>query len=117
MKTFINRKSVFSGIIFLFSVDLYAICDNVTTSGIVIGDENNCASYDPSWIINLTYPSGGTGVLEYQWQTSFDAISWINIAGATLDGYDPPMINVTKYYHRLEKRNGCSIFTGVSNVV
>src|SRR6188474_2640204 len=103
MKIFLPGKYFLFATAFLFSTKLFAVCDNVTASGTVIGNQTVCGTYNPYIITNVTYPTGGTGALEYQWQYSTDNISWFNINGATIESYDPPNIASTMYYHRLER--------------
>jgi len=117
MKIFLPGKYIFFAISFLYSVNLFAICDNVTVSGTVTGNQTICGSYNPTAMTNVTYPTGGTGTLQYQWQYSTDAITWFDIAGATLESYDPSTINITTYYHRLERRSSCTVYSGTSNTI
>src|SRR5688572_6588559 len=101
----------------LISDELPAQCNNVTSGGTVNGDQTFCYIYNPSVITNVTFPSGGTGTLEYQWQVSSNSTTWNNIVGATLQSYDPSTITSTTYYRRTARRAGCSTYAGISNMV
>ncbi len=100
-------------------------CDNVTDGGTIDSDQLICdIQFDPDPIINSITPNGGTGNLEYQWYIntaggSFDINSplWTPIAGATSDSYDPGVLTITTYYVRVAKREGCTDFVGISNIV
>lgn len=106
-----------TSILFISSFSLFAVCDNVTSSGTIGSNQTLCGSYNPGNITNITYPTGGTGTLEYQWQRSFDNVTWTDLAGATLESYDPNTISSTTYFRRLERRSSCTVYAGTSNVV
>ena len=116
------RNSIYTGIfsilLCLFSYDnILAQCTNLTSGGTVGSDQTVCGSYNPANITNLVYPTGGTGTLQYQWQSSPNNSTWTNISGATLESYDPSTISATTYYHRLARRSGCTTYDGTSNTV
>lgn len=85
---------------------------NVTDAGIIVGDEENCGSFDPGVISSVTSPSGGAGgSLLYQWQISNNGgASWSNITGATLGTLDPITITTTTLYRRGARRSTCGTF-------
>jgi hypothetical protein len=88
-------------------------CDNVTSGGTIGSDENKCGGYDPALITSITGASGGTGTLEYIWQSSSTSTpppggTWTTISGATSATYNPPSISSSTYYVRLARRAGCS---------
>jgi len=95
----------------------FAQCNNVTSGGTIGSDQVVCGGYNPSTITNITLPSGGSGQLEYSWQSSPDNSTWTNITGANQSNYTPPFISATTYYKRLSRRNGCTTFDGISNTV
>jgi hypothetical protein len=117
MKIFLQGKNFFFAIAFLYSGNLFSVCDNVTVSGTITGNQTICGSYNPTAMTNVTYPTGGTGTLQYQWQVSTNATTWTDIAGATLESYDPSTISITTYYHRLERRSSCTVYSGTSNMI
>jgi hypothetical protein len=95
----------------------HAQCNNVINGGTIGSDQAACGTYDPAIINNVTLPTGGTGTLEYQWQSSTNNFSWASITGATLLNYDPSAIGATTYYRRISKRSGCTSYAGFSNTV
>ncbi|HVW94736.1 MAG TPA: gliding motility-associated C-terminal domain-containing protein [Mucilaginibacter sp.] len=66
-----------------------------------------CISGDPATISGTT-PTGGTGTYQYQWQSSTDDISFVNITGATSKDYDSPSLNATTYFRRTVTSGACS---------
>src|SRR5687767_9011015 len=103
--------------VFLLSPAAFSQCSNVTSGGTIGSDQTNCGVFNPAPIQNITLPAGGTGTLEYQWQSSPNGTSWNNISGATLLSFDPSSIASTVHYRRLSKRSGCTAYDGVSNTV
>jgi hypothetical protein len=91
---------------------------NVTDAGLIVGDEDNCGSFDPGVISSVTTPSGGAGsTLIYQWQLSNDGgVTWTDVNGATTATLDPITITQTTRYRRGARRSTCSGFV-YSNVV
>ncbi|WDZ99208.1 Ig-like domain-containing protein [Mucilaginibacter sp. SJ] len=73
-----------------------------------------CVSGDPA-VIAGNVPSGGTGAFTYQWQSSANNITFIDIAGATGQSYDPGPVNTDTYYRRIASSGSC-VLPVVSNV-
>ena len=100
------------------------LCDNVTNGGEIEGDEIGCGipTWDPSIIINVVTPTGGTGTIEYMWMMTTDdpnkpIMLWSPVPNSNSASYDPGPISQTTYYTRCSRRSGCSVFTGESNIV
>ncbi len=66
-----------------------------------------CVTGDPDNLVG-SVPSGGNGAYTYQWQSSTDSITFINIPQAISRDYDPPVINTTTYYRRMATSAVCS---------
>ena len=94
-------------------------CDNVTNGGSISGDESQCDGYDPEQISNTALPSGGSGNRVYRWQRSTTGPNgpWSNISSSNSAAYAPPAITESTWYRRRSRRDGCSAYTGISNVV
>ncbi len=100
-------------------------CDPVTNGGTIGISQIACmAPFDPAALNNVTLPTGGSNMLEYQWVMSttgsvYTATNpdWVIIAGANTASFDPASISQTTYYIRLSRRHGCLVFNGVSNMV
>ena len=93
-------------------------CDNVTSGGSISGAESICDPYDPSTISSTAAASGGSGSLEYKWQSSTTSASgpWTDISASNAS-YNPPTINQSTWYRRLARRSGCTDYVGISNVI
>ncbi len=75
-----------------------------------------CVNGDPS-IINGSTPTGGGESYTYQWQSSLDNITFINIVtGSALKDFDPAAVNKTTYYRRMVTSLSCTPSI-VSNVI
>lgn len=86
---------------------------NFTDAGIIGGNEDNCGIFDPTTIVSVVAPSGGagTGTVSYQWQLSNDGgTTWLDIASATQEFYDPGIISQTTLYRRGARKSPCGTF-------
>lgn len=92
---------------------------NFTDPGIIVGDEENCGSFDPGVIASVTTPVGGAGSsILYQWQLSSNGgTTWTDISGATAATLDPITITSTTRYRRGARRSTCSGFVYSNEVV
>ncbi|MCP4120334.1 MAG: hypothetical protein GY751_01125, partial [Bacteroidetes bacterium] len=100
------------------------VCDNTTDGGTIEGDETGCPNpiFDPSPILNVEFPSGGSGDLEYLWMfTTDDPTSevavWTPISNSNSPNYDPGAITVTTYFVRCARREGCTEYLVETNFV
>jgi hypothetical protein len=125
-----GRTAVFT--VFAFTLDNLSIdagifkeCDNVTDGGLVGYDENLCGlGADPAEIVNIQFPTGGFGTLEYLWLSSNVPVyngpgdpNWTPIPNSNSANYNPGPISQSTYYIRCSRRQGCSDYPGESNVV
>ncbi len=93
-------------------------CDNVTSGGEINGDESNCEAFNANILGNNALPTGGTGNLEYQWQSAPSlSAAWTNIPNANAATFDPPFLSETTYFRRLARRANCDNFEGISNAI
>jgi len=92
---------------------------NVSVNNNTISTVNTsplCSTADPGQIQGST-PVGGSGSYTYQWQSSTDNVTFIDISGATLKDYDPGQISAPTYYRReVFSGGGCTV-PFVGNVV
>ena len=84
------------------------VCDNVTSGGSLGFYQSGTAPFDPSALVETAAPTGGSGSLEYMWQSSNDNWSWIAITGVTSASYDPTAITTSTFYRRGVRRASCS---------
>lgn len=104
---------------------VYKECDNVTDGGLIGYNESLCGlGADPAEIVNLSFPSGGFGTLEYLWLKSSVPVyngpgdpNWSPIPNSNSPNYDPGPINQSTYYIRCSRRQGCPDYPGESNSV
>lgn len=85
-------------------------CNNVSDAGSLGNEEIECAPFDPAPIIELSGPTGGTGILEYYWSkstTDCPETAASPIQGATGPTYNPTSITQTTYYIRYVRSVGC----------
>ena len=100
-------------------------CDNVTGGGEIGSSQTTCTfPFDPSAILSVSEPVGGSGAFEYQWVMSnapsaYDPSNpdWVEIPGADSTIFDPDTIFQNTYFIRLSRRHGCNDYLGVSNMV
>ncbi|MEZ5039338.1 MAG: SdrD B-like domain-containing protein [Saprospiraceae bacterium] len=103
------------------------VCNNVTSGGQIGNPQQGCEpSFDPATLVNISFPSGGTGTIEYIWlkstttctaPTSENDPNWILISGATGSAYNPGAITETTCFIRCARRDGCEDYVGESNVI
>lgn len=100
------------------------LCDNVTEGGSISGDETGCPDpvFDPSVIVNVILPSGGSGDLEYVWMfTTVDPAlpitSWLPLPNSNSPDFDPGPITQTTWYRRCSRRSGCTEYVGETGYV
>ena len=108
-----------------YDAGIRTICDNVLSGGTVGYNENICGTGGTaSPMVNLVSPTGGSGIIEYQWLSSTigpnyfpGSPDWNMIVGATSASYSPGVLTQTTYYIRCSRRGGCSDYPGESNIV
>ncbi|MEM1119013.1 MAG: SdrD B-like domain-containing protein [Bacteroidota bacterium] len=86
---------------------------NVMDGGRIGNDEDpaDCGPYDPTAMVSLAGPSGGSGTVEYIWLSStLGCPSELTdqIVGATGATFDPGVITQTTYYVRCARVIGCT---------
>lgn len=74
-----------------------SISNNTITAPAVT---NFCGTATPGTITGST-PTGGIGGYTYQWQSSTDSVTFVNISGANAINYTPTAITTTTYYRRV----------------
>ena len=96
-------------------------CSNPSSGGTISGMQTICFNTSASEITNITLPSGQTGTLEYQWQSSTDGINFSNLSTGTYSSitYNPGSLTLTTWYKRLARVSCMNDWTGAaeSNVM
>lgn len=104
--TTVYRRMVISGLCTSYSNEVtITIVGGFSNTGIS-GDQVICNGTTPALLNGQ--PATGGGTIGYQWETSSDGISWINIAGATAEDYQPSLLSATTYYRRRVSNSTCS---------
>ena len=65
----------------------------------------------PERLNSVQTPQGGSGSYTYQWQESNDNSTWINIAGATSESYQPGSLTQTMFFRRNVTSGDCGTKT------
>jgi hypothetical protein len=78
------------------------------TPGYIGSDQTICYNTIPVPLNQLNSPTGGTGIYTYQWQSSTDNSTWINISGASLPFYSPPALTLSTWFRRIVYSGTCS---------
>jgi gliding motility-associated-like protein/uncharacterized repeat protein (TIGR01451 family) len=82
----------------------------VISPGSAGSNQSLCYNQIPSVLKEITPASGGTGVYNYQWQTSSDSITYKDMPGETLTTYAPPALTATTWYRRNVTAANCGVF-------
>jgi len=77
------------------------------TPGSVGSDQTLCYNTVPAGLTELTTPAGGTGSYTYQWQRSYDNVTYTDISGANTSVYSPGALTSTTWYRRNVTSGGC----------
>ena len=86
-----------------------SVCKNLTIAGEIEGGEIGCDGFDPTDILETVPAEGGGGDIEYIWEESTDGgLTWVAIAGATGQNYNPPSVSGTKRFRRGARRSKCT---------
>jgi hypothetical protein len=84
----------------------------VPFSGGTIGQNQTiCFNTTPLPINQLTPSEGAAGGYLYQWQSSVDSLTWINIPDETLVSFSPPPLTGSTYFRRLVTSGGLTAFS------
>lgn len=92
-------------------------CTNATTITIAVlplitnntygSNQTICAGTAPLTLTGAT-PGGGSGVFQYQWQSSADNINWTGIGGANNPDYSSGNLNSTTFFRRQVLSGACA---------
>ncbi len=85
----------------VFSDTVSVIVRHKLVPAVIGNDQNILSTEKPKPVYQISGPSGGDSVFNYQWQSSTDNKLFVDIYGADSSTYQPPYLNDTTYY-RLE---------------
>ena len=75
------------------------VSPNDLNPGSIAGDQTICEGEDP--VVFTSEAATGSGTIAYQWQSSTDGITFVDIVGATNATYDEGILNASLWYKRL----------------
>ncbi|TCD11688.1 PKD domain-containing protein [Pedobacter frigidisoli] len=77
------------------------------TNNTISADQQICLGGAAAPLTGST-PAGGSGIYIYQWQSSLNGTTWVDVLGANAVSYAPPIPTVTIYYRRSIASGPCS---------
>jgi gliding motility-associated-like protein len=86
-------------------------------AGGIADDQTLCAGGTPQPLTSTAPASGGTGTYAYQWESSIDNTTWVDVAGATSEVFTPGQLARTTYFRRRVSASAGSCPPLASNVV
>jgi hypothetical protein len=89
----------------------------VVTAGSIAANQTLCAGTTAAPLTSMAPATGGTGSFSYQWQSSSNNSTWIDISGANGPGFTPGPLTVTTYFRRWVSAGGCSATSAAIAVV
>lgn len=100
----------------LSSGEIVPQCSNPTSGGSISSNQTICSGQTPNTLNNISLPSGqiGNAALEYQWQSSTDNATFVDISGANATSYSPGSLSSTTYYRRLSRMGCMTDWTGAT---
>jgi hypothetical protein len=82
-------------------------------NNIISSAQSICTGTQPL-ALSGTLPTGGSGLYQYQWQSSPDGSAWLSISGATAPGHQPPVLNQSVWYRRVLSSGVCAPHTSLA---
>jgi gliding motility-associated-like protein len=86
------------------------------TAGSVAADQTLCGGTTPAPLSSVALATGGTGTIDYQWESSPDNVTWTAVAGATGPTLAPGALTITTYFRR-RASSGSTCAPVFSNVI
>lgn len=74
--------------------------------GSIGSSQTICYGIAPAPLTQTESPDGGSGIFNFQWQSSTDNSTWINIQGANSPTYAPGTLSQSMYFRRLVSSGG-----------
>jgi gliding motility-associated-like protein len=85
-------------------------------AGSVAADQTLCGGATPAPLTSVALATGGTGTIDYQWESSLNNTTWVAIPGATGATYAPGALTATTYFRR-RASSGSTCAPVLSNVI
>jgi len=114
---FRDGANSYKGTVMMYGV----VCDPPTDGGTIAEAQTILTGTAPDSLTSTTLASGGSGNIEYQWQSSTesDSTGFTDIVGAYAAGYQPGTLSETTWFKRLARADCASDWNNAaeSNVV
>lgn len=110
------RRIVYSGFCVNTSSFIQVTTQSPIGNNIIISAQSICSGVSPTRFTG-TFPTGGSGIYSYQWQSSLNNVSFTNISGATQSDYQSPALSTTVYFRRVISGGACPASTSQSIAV
>jgi hypothetical protein len=81
-------------------ISIEVICD-IPIGNNQIGTDQTLVVGNSASTLTGTIPTGGSGIYTYQWESSANNSTWINISGATASSFNPGSPNQTSWFRRV----------------
>jgi gliding motility-associated-like protein len=78
------------------------------TAGTIGSDQTLCYNTTPAPLTSTAGAAGGTGTIDYQWESSPNNATWTAIPSATGPTYAPGALTATTYYRRRATSGACA---------
>ena len=112
------RRSVTSGGCGTVNSASILITVNTQLSPGSIGSAQSiCYNTTPATLTQLTAATGGNGTYTYQWQSSTNNSTWVNISGATSTNYTPTELTSSRYFRRNVTSGNCGTASSSSILI
>ncbi|RZK63086.1 MAG: T9SS type B sorting domain-containing protein [Hymenobacter sp.] len=85
-------------------------------AGRIAADQTLCGGATPAPLTSVAPAAGGTGAIDYQWESSPNNATWTAIGGATGPAYAPGALTATTFFRRRASA-GTACAPAYSNVI
>jgi len=107
------RRIVSSGPCSPHTSNAIRVTVNDTISNNLTGNSQTLCTGSVFVVLTGSFPSGGSGQYQYQWQSSPDRSVWINLPGATTGSLAPYVLTSSAYFRRIVSSIICPDAPGI----
>lgn len=106
-QSFYFRRIVNSSVCSDTAMPVLILTNNPLSANQIGIDQTICAGSTPQSIMG-TVPQGGSGIYDYQWESSLDSVNWVTLTGETQQGLQPAALSTHTYFRRLVNSAPCT---------
>lgn len=110
------RRTIISGPCSSNSSSVYILVVPGITNNTIVSDQTICGGNVPAQF-NGSLPAGGSGIYQYQWQSSLNHSTWADVTGANSQNYTSGVLITSTYFRRLVTSGACALVPGNSILV